>query len=78
MLRITGPGEAAHGTEPDLSRILHPSFGLPSRLALALAAEPTPQADGGDRDDGYLAEVVRIDAVPAFLAHRTPRPRRRR
>lgn len=78
MLHIAGPDEVAAPTSIDLSRVLHPSYGFPGRLRLALvpdAATPAESAEGATPEDPHLAEVVRIDDYPGFLAGRTPRRR---
>lgn len=65
MLRIAGPDEAARLTATELSRALHPSSGFPRRIRLTLV-DPAP--DGAA--DHHLAEVVRMDDYPPFLARR--------
>lgn len=79
MRRIAGTHDVEQA-DLELSRILHPSYGLPRRLRLVPdpdRAEPADEAGGqaapDEGDNRHLAEVVRIDAIPAFLASRTVR-----
>lgn len=60
MGRIGGQHEVPFREEPDLRHLLHPSYGLPARVVLALLADASPPA--GDDDGGgggaWLAEVT--------------------
>lgn len=63
----TTTGDGQGHAEIDLCRILHPSSWL-ARLVPAGPDEPAPEGD--DTVERHLAEVIRIEDVPAFLAAR--------
>ena len=61
----------------DLCRLLHPSSGLPRRVVLALVGEAAVEEPAAAEPDEHVAEVLRLDAVPAFVRDRADRRRRR-
>ncbi|HVM01370.1 MAG TPA: hypothetical protein VM263_01770 [Acidimicrobiales bacterium] len=61
MGRIRGQDEVPFRGAADLSQLLHPSYGLPARIVLALLADAPPPAgddDGGDDGGAWLVEVT--------------------
>lgn len=61
MGRIGGQDEVPFREGADLSHLLHPSYGLPARIVLALLADAPPAAggdDGGDDGGAWLVEVT--------------------
>lgn len=65
MEQVADTGGIPETTDLDLSRLLHPSAGLPHRLAMALAG-----SGWDDAVERQVAEVTRIEEIPAFLAGR--------
>ena len=77
MLRIAGPDEVPQESSVELGRILHPSYGLPRHVVLALVDTPAAGALLVPEEEHPLAPVVPIGAAVPH-GERRSRPRRRR
>lgn len=70
MLRMANDEDAREQDQHELSRLLHPSHGLPRRLSLVPDDGPGDGGGGAEAIGDHLAEVTRADPVPLFLASR--------